>query len=444
MSAALSQSAEARLDELYDQWFEDDGSRFCGELSEDACTAVPGNFSLYVASLVLTKLGDALANPKTTLTWVMSAAGAPGALIGLLVPIRESGSMLPQIILGGWVRRLAVRKWVWVLGSVLQALSIAAIGAAAAFTSGTTAGLLVLAAVVIFSLSRSLSSMASKDVKGKTLPKGRRGRAGGLAASVSGALTMGIALTLVGIQPGELSPQTLGWMLASAGVLWLLAAGLFSRIAEEPGENDGGSSFSDALERLRLLRKEDPFRRFVLARALFVSTALAGPYYVLLARERAGGEISLLAYFVLAGGLASTLSSLIWGRWADRSSRRVMLAAAGLASALGVVVFALVRWQASWLDGPWVALAGFFVLSIAHEGVRQGRKTHVVDMAEGNRRTDYVATANTLIGLVLLVTSGLGALVSWVGPEGMLLILALMGFAGILVGWGLEEVQSGS
>jgi MFS family permease len=195
---------------------------------------------------------------------------------------------------------------------------------------------------------------------------------------------------------------------------------------------------------LRLLRKEDPFRRFVLARALFVSTALAGPYYVLLARERAGGEISLLAYFVLAGGLASTLSSLIWGRWADRSSRRVMLAAAGLASALGVVVFALVRWQASWLDGPWVALAGFFVLSIAHEGVRQGRKTHVVDMAEGNRRTDYVATANTLIGLVLLVTSGLGALVSWVGPEGMLLILALMGFAGILVGWGLEEVQSGS
>ncbi|MDY7096153.1 MAG: MFS transporter [Acidobacteriota bacterium] len=443
MNPALPQSAEARLDELYDQWFEDDGSRFCGELSEDACREVPGNFFLYVASLVLTKLGDALANPKTTLTWVMSAAGAPGALVGLLVPIRESGSMLPQIVLGGWVRRLAVRKWVWVLGSVLQALAIAGIGAAAAFTSGTTAGLLILAAVVVFSLSRSLSSMASKDVKGKILPKGRRGRAGGLAASISGALTMGVALALVGIQPGELSPQTLGLLLAAAGALWLLAAGLFARIAEEPGETDGSADFSDALERLRLLRRETQFRRFVLARALFVSTALAGPYYVLLARERAGEEISLLAYFVLAGGLASTLSSLIWGRWADRSSRRVMLTAAGLASVLGVLVFAVARWQQQWLDSPWVPLVGFFVLSIAHEGVRQGRKTHVVDMAEGNRRTDYVATANTLIGLVLLATSALGALVTWVGPEGMLLILALLGFAGIFVGRGLDEVQSG-
>lgn len=441
LSGRLPNAVARRRDELYERWFEDDEGRYCGELGDAACREVPGNFFLYVAALVLTKLGDALASPKTTLTWVMSAVGAPAALVGLLVPLRESGSMLPQIVLGGWVRRLAIRKWVWVTGSLLQALAIAGIGAAAVFTSGAVAGWLIVAAVALFALARSLSSTASKDVKGKTLPKGRRGRAAGLAASLSGALTMIVALTLIGVRPGELTPRALGLMLAGAAGLWVVAALLFSRIAEQPGENGGGAGLAEALDRLRLLAREPQFRRFVIARALFVSTALAGPYYVLLARQRSDGDLSLLALFVLAGGLASMLSANLWGRWADRSSRRVLLAAATLASSLGVVAFALARWAPAAIDSPWVPVAGFFALSVAHEGVRLGRKTHVVDMAEGNRRTDYVATSNTVIGALLLATSALGALVVWLGPAGMLLLLALLGFTGVLVGRGLEEVQ---
>jgi len=95
---------------LYDLVANDDDARVCAALPEQACRVVPGNFFLILASLVLTKLGDLLISPKIVLTWLMGAVGAPAALTALLVPIRESGSMLPQLLLGAWVRQRALAK----------------------------------------------------------------------------------------------------------------------------------------------------------------------------------------------------------------------------------------------------------------------------------------------------------------------------------------------
>jgi hypothetical protein len=69
------------------------------------------------------KLGDLLANPKTTLTWLMQSIGAPPWLVGLLVPIRESGSMLPQLWLTGVVGTFSRRKWASAAGCLGQAIA---------------------------------------------------------------------------------------------------------------------------------------------------------------------------------------------------------------------------------------------------------------------------------------------------------------------------------
>ena len=57
----------------------------------------------------------------------------------------------------------------------------------------------------------------------------------------------------------------------------------------------------------------------------------------------------------------------------------------------------------------WLYPLIFFVLMVAHSGVRLGRKTYVVDLASGNRRTDYVAVSNSVIGVVLLLLGSMGA-----------------------------------
>ena len=153
---------------------------------------MPRNFFLLIGSYVLTKLGDSIANPKTTLTWMMDAIGAPVALTGLLVPVRESGSLIPQLIIAAFVRRQPVRKWVWVVGSLLQSAAVFAMGLTAWKLGGAVAGAAVVVSLAVFSLSRGLSSVAAKDVLGKTIPKTRRGRVNGFSASAAGLATLGV------------------------------------------------------------------------------------------------------------------------------------------------------------------------------------------------------------------------------------------------------------
>lgn len=71
-----------------------------------------------------------------------------------------------------------------------------------------------------------------------------------------------------------------------------------------------------------------------------------------------------------------------------------------------------------------------FALGVAHSGVRVGRKTYIVNMAKGNRRTDYVAVANTLIGVLILfvgMLTGVAALFSLNLVIGLFLLAAVVG-----------------
>ncbi len=84
----------------------------------------------------------------------------------------------------------------------------------------------------------------------------------------------------------------------------------------------------------------------------------------------------------------------------------------------------------------------FFVLSIAHSGIRLGRKTYVLDLAAGQKRSDYVAVSNTVIGFILLLTGAVGALSAILPPEGVILVLSLMGLAGAALARQLPEADT--
>lgn len=428
--------------DIYDKLVNDEDARLCRDIDESACRQAPTSFALLIASYFLTKLGDAIANPKTTLAWLTTAVGAPAWVLGMLVPIRESGSLIPQLFIGGAIRRLPVRKWVWVAGSVLQATCVAGMGLAALTLDGHKAGLSILALVVLFSLSRGLCSVASKDVLGKTIPKGARGQLNGWSASAAGLVTIAIGLTLLAPVSGSDDSGFIASLLLGAGGLWLLAAGVFSRLREQPGETGGGRSLLQALGKLSLLVTDAPFRRFVTTRALLMCSALSAPFYVSLAQQRVGSAVAVLGLFVVADGLASLVSAPVWGRFADRTSRMVMVTAALLTAATGIGVV-LVDTLLPQLSGmAWFLPLAYFLLSVAHSGVRVGRKTYVVDLASGNQRTDYVAISNTVIGVLLLLVGSIGALTAVIGTTGVIALLSVMGLGGALLGLSLPEARN--
>ncbi len=422
----------------------EDEARYCRDIGDAECRMEPDSFVRQVAAQALAKVGDVLADPRLVLPWLLGALGVPGFFAGLLVPLREALALLPQILVGGLLRRFAVRKHFWTAASLVEGACVALIGAVGlAGLEGRKAGLLIVALLALFSLARGVASIAAKDTLGKTVSKGRRGQVSGYAASLSGAAAGLVGLYLV------LSPRTpsdaglLSLVLIAAGVCWAIAALVFAGIRETPGATEGGRGLRDLLrEQAGLLREDRELRLFVLSRALMLSTALVVPVYVALAQQRLGTALDSLGWLILASGLAALSSAAIWGRLADRSSRRTMAAAAALAGVLGLATLVLETLASALLAHELAFALLLFVLASSHAGIRIARKTHIVDLAGGDRKAAYVALANTIIGVLLLPVGLLAGGLLALGTTPAIAVLSLLSLAGAGMALRLREVQA--
>ncbi|WP_182354691.1 MFS transporter [Flaviflexus huanghaiensis] len=418
------------------------------DMPDEVQRHIPSNGLRQVVGHALQSSGDQIVNASTVLPWLFAVLGVPTSLTGVLVPIRESGSMLPQAFLTPLVLRVKHRKWVFVTGALIQAASVAFMAGTAALAEGLTAGILIISALAAFSLGRCLGSISSKDVQGRTIPKGERGQITGLATTASGivAITLGLAIRIFG---GEsLSAGELALMLSGGAVLWVLVALVYASINEPADEGDADSSDDSSnwfSSMVALLRDDDVFHRFVLVRSLLLVSALSPPFIVTMSIQRGSNVLVGLGGFVIASGLAALIGGRLFGRFADRSSRRLMSIGAGLASAIIVAVVVAVSLPGfdgnSWV-GTVVFILGYFLLRLTHTGVRVARKTYIVDMAEGDTRTTYTAVSNTAMGIILLLVGAISSAIAAFGIIWALLVLAALGLVGVFAGGTLPDVSA--
>lgn len=429
---------------LYDWATGDEDARLCRDIPDDQCREQPRSFLCQVVAQALSKTGDTLADSKVVLPWVLGTVGAPVFLVGLLVPIRESLALMPQILVGGMIRRFPVRKGFWAVGSLVEGLCVVLMGLVAAIgLRGAAAGWAIVGLLVVFSLARGIASVAAKDTLGKTVSKGRRGRVSGYAATASGLVASAVGLYLA-LSPEAARPDWLLYaILIAAGLAWFLAAAAFAMIKEYPGATEGGRGVRDLVrDQLLLLVRDPELQRFLAARTLMISTALAGPVYVGLAQRETGQTLDGLGWLVIASGLAGAVSSSFWGKFADRSSRLTMAGGAGLAGALGAGVLVVPALLPAAAGSPFFYAAALFVLGVAHAGVRIGRKTHVVDLAGGDRKAEYVALSNTIIGVILLVVGAAVSALIGLGLEVAVAVLAAMAALGAFMALTMADVQA--
>lgn len=465
---ALPESLLAKLHALVTVKSDGKASR---DVPEQIADVQPRNFFTHVISLAATKTGDGLADAKLVLSWLLAALGAPPFLIGLLVPVREAGSLLPQLFTADRIRHMPQRKWAWALGSLLQGFAVAGMAIAAFTLEGVTCGGVIVALLAVFAVARSVCSVAYKDVLGRTVSKSTRGTATGLAATVAAVLvfTFGVLIS-VDVIPRTTNAVAIALLVAAC--LWLISAGMFCVLVEPKraaadhdaegnkassdnnksnGKTGGSKSYLHVLRHLSLLKTDKQLTRFIAARGLLTATALAPPYILALSGMKAKSGLGNLGLFVIASSAAAIASSYIWGRLADRSSRKVLMAA-GVVAAIVLSLTAAVSWFASSLqtgetsdNSEWILQvslpAFFFVLMIAYQGVRLGRSTHIVDMASEENRAIYTAVSNTVIGILLIISGTFGAIAQLLSYEAVLILFAAMSAAAALVAKGLEEVQ---
>ena len=327
-----------------------------------------------IAALSANKLADILISAKTTLPALLISLGAPVWMIGWLVPIRESGALLPQAVIGILLRKMRARHTVWRVGIIIQVLAVLAMFLAGLMLEQAKAGWVVLVALVILSLGRSICSLTVKDIEADIAQKGERGDLIGKASTLSGILTLLVAVPMVFFQESLGIAAILGLVLTAAAAFFctfmlMLPVKTFVDVAQTDDKSSKKTAFwqFDAV-----------VYRFVLVRGLFVHSALVAPYFML---ESDAGAESLLPLYLAAQAAAAMLSSLIWGKISDNSARKTLQIAGvvAVAACMGLLI--------TGAASVWVSGFLFFMLSVAHTGVRTGRKTYSLDVREGQGRT---------------------------------------------------------
>ena len=351
---------------------------------------------LLVTGLSFNKLADLLISAKTTLPALLIILGAPAWMVGWLVPIRESGALLPQVLISMYLRNNAARYKVWRVGICIQIASVVGILCSAVVLEGFNAGLSILAFLIVLSLGRSACSLTVKDIEADVVPKGERGNLVGLASTISGVMTLIVAVPLLIFDDSFKDNALLGVIVCAAVSFIITLLCMFNlKTKVEDNSDNKGKMFS--------VRFDKTVYKFVFVRGLFVHSALVAPYFML---ENGDNAQKLLPVYIAAQALASMCSSLLWGKVADYSAKLTLQIAGVLTIAACAGLLAIES------DTLIISACLFFILSIAHAGVRTGRKTYSLDVKEGQERTELVGFSNTAIGIILLTFGAVYAALS--------------------------------
>ncbi|WP_425391061.1 MFS transporter [Ekhidna sp.] len=432
-------SKEPISERVYEYVAETGEERACDAISEDSCKEAPGNFLLNGLNGFCTKLAEQIASPGLIIPYVFSLLGVPSFYSGLLVPIKNTGSLLPQLIVSAKIRAFKIRKYFWAAAGFFQGVMLLLIALVCYNYEAGTAGIFLILLLLLFSMASGVGSISFKDVLGKTIPKGKRGRLLSFRATGGGVLTILAGFALYFIVDGNSSIDSFIWLFVFAGILWIISAILFAFIREEPGATSGGRSPIDEIKNGWSLIKEDTnFRQFLITRALLLAIPLVQPFFVLYATENMDVELSGLGLFVIAAGISNTISSPFWGKFSDQSSRKVMMVSSAFAVIICLYVLLFDNlpsdFQNIYFFGP-----VFFLIIMAYGGARMARKTYLVDYAPSDERPLYVSVANTFMGVMTLLSGVLSVVAGFFGVKVMIASLMLLMILAILFGSKLKE-----
>jgi hypothetical protein len=393
------------------------------------------NQNVHVTALSFTKLGDGLVDPKLVLSWLLTSLGAGVFWVGLLVPVREAGALLPQLFTSSRLRHVEVRKWWWVIGSLVQGLAVFAIAMSALFLRGDIAGIVIVSCLAVFAVARSICSVSYKDVMGKTVEKSRRGRITGTASSIAAGGTLMFGLLLLFDVFDQRMTVFIALFLASA--LWVIAALRFSMLSETASEINVSQTESVFSTYIQYLKRDTELQKFLVVRGLLTATAIAPPFLLILAKVGDTNLLVQLGGLVVASSFATFVSGWVWGTLSDRSTSRV-LGFAGLGSG-GFLGLALFGAFAGWYDAVWFLPVVLFGVVVSYQGVRIARSVHLVNLATEETRAAYTAISNTIIGVVLLTTGVFGLLAEATGIQSVVWLLLAMSLIGSLIGFTLKN-----
>ncbi len=397
------------------------------------------SFWLSVFNGALIRLAEVLMDANLVLTTFISRLTNSNLLLGLISPIGSAGWYLPQLFISSWMEKLPRKITAYRAALGIRLATWLALGLALWFLQSPLALLSAFyLTYLIMKLASGLGGVSFMDVTGKTVPARMRGRLFGLRTLFGGLLSLGGSrLVKTVLQSAIPFPRNYAVLIFGAMILGGIAMSAFSLIHEEPGPVRKVPPLRRQWARgLRALRQDSAFRAMIVGRSLLYLGFVALPFYTVMARRLLHAPDHETGNYLTLLNLSYLMVTYLWGWIADKKGASWSMGMAALLWAL-VALYGLVLAvgaSAGWWTGlalpPYQLAYPLFVLIGAATPLDTiAGFTLLLDVTPPGRSSLYVGFSNTLIGVVVLLSSLGGLVVNGLGLSGLFLITLLINLA---------------
>lgn len=356
------------------------------------------------------------------------------ALIGFVAALFYMGWQVPQLFVSNYVAGLRRYKPMTLVMTMIERVPYfgLALVAFAIPTIGTDAALLLtLLLLGIQSLGGGFTGTAWQSLISKIMPPHRLGTFFGIQSACVNLFGAGGALLAGLILERMAFPESFSLLFFIAGIS-LLISFVFLAMTYEPA-----SESKDVVERANwrefggrlreILRENDNFRWFLIARALTSLSLTAVSFYTIYGIRRFDMSPEMVAALTSVLLVSNTLTSTMIGWIGDRwGHRRVLIAANALT--VSAIVIVLLAPDVGWL------VVVFALTGAVNSSQWATMMTITVQFSSVAERPFYIGMANTLIAPVTIFAPIIGGwLVDAVSFEPVFAIFALAGMLSMLV-----------
>lgn len=407
------------------------------------------NYQLIFLSGSLATIGGQLVNPRLVLPFLYLALGAPAFVAGLLLPFVTGARLIAEIFASPLVNRVTRAKIAVYIPNLLTGAIIAIVALFATNLPQTMVILLFLLTAIIMGLCQGITNLGTNQIYGTSVPEEKRNQMVFTQATISGALAIIVVWATKDLLSSD-QPMQRHIVVMWCGVIAMFAAGISFA---------GVQLFEDEIKHSpKPVKKPKPlkelatgfetgmampwYRKFLIARLLFISVELAMPFYTIHAATYHVGTQNALSYFVIGASAGVVIGSLLWGWLSGRVSLKHVMWLGCLTSAISAIA-ALGFTMMGYASNVWIYAFVILLLSLGGNGVIYGRYLYLIEMTGEKERPYLVALGDVTAGLFgIAFAAGLGAVAHLHDPVTPIIALAILNVCAMLYAFTLPTTPA--
>ncbi len=393
------------------------------------------NFILFIMNGAFGGLGDALTSTPLVMTAFLSQLTTSNTLIAMLGPLRDAGWYLPQFFMTSWVDRARRKVTAYRASTIFRMAAWLAL-VVCIFTIQDRVILLiaVFACTIAISFLAGFAALPFLILTAKVIPADRRGLVFGLRQFIGGALGVaagGLVALILGGQFGLQYPQNYALVLGGGATGYALSYIVLGFTREEPDEAPARTSPIRVNLKLAwsIARSDAQYQRYIVMRVALLAASACVPFLTVYAKRALGVNDGFIGTLISVTLACSLLSNMVWARLSDRSGNRLVMIIAAVMGLIFCAVAAIITGltpDASNSDLAHLALIGLFGFSgVLQTGINLASLPLMIEVAPVNNQSLYIGLSNTILGVMILLTSSVGIIVDQLGFTGLFIFSGL-------------------